>query len=90
MNRQHRQGWIAGIFVLASCSSPSSSAPDPGPADPGPGDLAPEPGPPPATWYHLEAVFEDGKVKAETFAKAQQYLKPDVIFASNTSTLPIT
>ena len=60
MNRQHRQGWIAGIFVLASCSSPSSSAPDPGPADPGPGDLAPEPGPPPATWYHLEAVFEDG------------------------------
>src|SRR5262249_55568240 len=28
--------------------------------------------------------------KADTFAKAQQYLKPDVIFASNTSTLPIT
>src|SRR5581483_12132382 len=26
----------------------------------------------------------------ETFAKAQEYLKPDVIFASNTSTLPIT
>jgi len=38
----------------------------------------------------IEAVFEDRKVKAETFAKAQQYLKPDVIFASNTSTLPIT
>ena len=38
----------------------------------------------------IEAVFEDRKVKADTFAKAQQYLKPDVIFASNTSTLPIT
>ena len=38
----------------------------------------------------IEAVFEDRKVKAETFAKAQQYLKPDTIFASNTSTLPIT
>ena len=38
----------------------------------------------------IEAVFEDRKVKADTFAKAQQYLKPDAIFASNTSTLPIT
>src|SRR5689334_17172453 len=38
----------------------------------------------------IEAVFEDRKVKADTFIKAQQYLKPDVIFASNTSTLPIT
>jgi 3-hydroxyacyl-CoA dehydrogenase / enoyl-CoA hydratase / 3-hydroxybutyryl-CoA epimerase len=38
----------------------------------------------------IEAVFEDRKVKNETFAKAQQYLKPGVIFASNTSTLPIT
>jgi 3-hydroxyacyl-CoA dehydrogenase/enoyl-CoA hydratase/3-hydroxybutyryl-CoA epimerase len=38
----------------------------------------------------IEAVFEDRKVKADTFAKAQEYLKPDVIFASNTSTLPIT
>ena len=38
----------------------------------------------------IEAVFEDRKVKADTFAKAQQYLKPGVIFASNTSTLPIT
>src|SRR3989440_1277824 len=37
----------------------------------------------------IEAVFEDRKVKAETFAKAQQYLKPDAVFASNTSTLPI-
>src|SRR4029434_1535003 len=33
---------------------------------------------------------EDRKVKAETFAKAQQYLKADAIFASNTSTLPIS
>ncbi len=38
----------------------------------------------------VEAVFEDRKVKAETYAKAQQYLKPGVIFASNTSTLPIS
>src|SRR6201747_2261460 len=38
----------------------------------------------------IEAVFEDRKVKADTFIKAQQYMKPDVIFASNTSTLPIT
>lgn len=38
----------------------------------------------------IEAVFEDRKVKAETYDKAQQYLKPDAIFASNTSTLPIT
>ena len=38
----------------------------------------------------IEAVFEDRKVKADTFAKAQEYLKPDAIFASNTSTLPIT
>ncbi|MGA2055927.1 MAG: 3-hydroxyacyl-CoA dehydrogenase NAD-binding domain-containing protein [Bradyrhizobium sp.] len=38
----------------------------------------------------VEAVFEDRKVKNETFAKAQQYLKPGVIFASNTSTLPIS
>lgn len=37
----------------------------------------------------IEAVFEDRKVKAETFAKAQPLLKSDAIFASNTSTLPI-
>ena len=37
----------------------------------------------------IEAVFEDRKVKAETYAKAQ-ILKSDAIFASNTSTLPIT
>jgi 3-hydroxyacyl-CoA dehydrogenase / enoyl-CoA hydratase / 3-hydroxybutyryl-CoA epimerase len=38
----------------------------------------------------IEAVFEDRKVKAETYAKAQGALKAGVIFASNTSTLPIT
>ena len=38
----------------------------------------------------IEAVFEDRKVKAETYAKAQAALAPGVIFGSNTSTLPIT
>ena len=38
----------------------------------------------------IEAVFEDRKVKAETIAKAQAVIGPDAIFASNTSTLPIT
>ena len=38
----------------------------------------------------IEAVFEDRKVKAETYAKAQPYLKEGAIFGSNTSTLPIT
>jgi 3-hydroxyacyl-CoA dehydrogenase / enoyl-CoA hydratase / 3-hydroxybutyryl-CoA epimerase len=37
----------------------------------------------------IEAVFEDRKVKAETYAKAQPLLKPGAVFASNTSTLPI-
>ena len=37
----------------------------------------------------IEAVFEDRKVKSETYAKAQQHLRKDAIFASNTSTLPI-
>jgi 3-hydroxyacyl-CoA dehydrogenase/enoyl-CoA hydratase/3-hydroxybutyryl-CoA epimerase len=37
----------------------------------------------------IEAVFEDRKVKAETYAKAQPLLKAEAIFASNTSTLPI-
>jgi 3-hydroxyacyl-CoA dehydrogenase / enoyl-CoA hydratase / 3-hydroxybutyryl-CoA epimerase len=38
----------------------------------------------------IEAVFEDRKVKAEAIAKAQAVLGDDVVFASNTSTLPIT
>jgi 3-hydroxyacyl-CoA dehydrogenase/enoyl-CoA hydratase/3-hydroxybutyryl-CoA epimerase len=37
----------------------------------------------------IEAVFEDRKVKAETYAKAQPLLKAGAVFASNTSTLPI-
>ncbi|MDA9433740.1 3-hydroxyacyl-CoA dehydrogenase NAD-binding domain-containing protein [Bradyrhizobium sp. CCBAU 51627] len=37
----------------------------------------------------IEAVFEDRKVKAETYAKAQPFLKKGAIFATNTSTLPI-
>lgn len=38
----------------------------------------------------IEAVFEDRKVKAETFARAAPHLGPGTIFASNTSTLPIS
>jgi 3-hydroxyacyl-CoA dehydrogenase/enoyl-CoA hydratase/3-hydroxybutyryl-CoA epimerase len=38
----------------------------------------------------IEAVFEDRKVKAETVKKAQAAMRPDVVFGSNTSTLPIT
>src|ERR1700751_3747144 len=37
----------------------------------------------------IEAVFEDSKVKAETYDKAQPLLRSDAIFASNPSTLPI-
>ena len=38
----------------------------------------------------IEAVFEDRKVKAEAIAKAEAVLGADKVFASNTSTLPIT
>ncbi|MGE0563766.1 MAG: 3-hydroxyacyl-CoA dehydrogenase NAD-binding domain-containing protein [Pseudolabrys sp.] len=38
----------------------------------------------------VEAVFEDRKVKAEAFEKAKAAIGKDVVFASNTSTLPIT
>ena len=38
----------------------------------------------------IEAVFEDRQVKAETIAKAQAVIKDRAVFASNTSTLPIT
>ncbi|MCW6509786.1 3-hydroxyacyl-CoA dehydrogenase NAD-binding domain-containing protein [Lichenifustis flavocetrariae] len=38
----------------------------------------------------IEAVFEDRTVKAEATRKVQAVLGPDAIFASNTSTLPIT
>ncbi|MCC7321981.1 MAG: enoyl-CoA hydratase/isomerase family protein [Rubellimicrobium sp.] len=38
----------------------------------------------------IEAVFEDPGVKAEVTRKAMAHLGPDSVFASNTSTLPIT
>ncbi len=38
----------------------------------------------------VEAVFEDVGVKAEVTAKVQDVVGPDCIFATNTSTLPIT
>jgi 3-hydroxyacyl-CoA dehydrogenase/enoyl-CoA hydratase/3-hydroxybutyryl-CoA epimerase len=38
----------------------------------------------------IEAVFEDRKVKAETIAKAEAVIGNNVVFGSNTSTLPIT
>jgi 3-hydroxyacyl-CoA dehydrogenase/enoyl-CoA hydratase/3-hydroxybutyryl-CoA epimerase len=40
--------------------------------------------------FVIEAVFEDRKVKAETIAKAEAVIGESVVFASNTSTLPIT
>jgi len=40
--------------------------------------------------FVIEAVFEDRAVKEEATKKAQAVVGPDVIFASNTSTLPIT
>ena len=38
----------------------------------------------------IEAVFEDRELKASVTRKAEAVLAPDAIFASNTSTLPIT
>ena len=38
----------------------------------------------------VEAVFEDMKVKADVTAKVEAAVGPDCIFATNTSTLPIT
>jgi 3-hydroxyacyl-CoA dehydrogenase/enoyl-CoA hydratase/3-hydroxybutyryl-CoA epimerase len=38
----------------------------------------------------IEAVFEDRAVKSETYARAQAAMGDNVIFGSNTSTLPIT
>ncbi|MFY9179164.1 MAG: 3-hydroxyacyl-CoA dehydrogenase NAD-binding domain-containing protein, partial [Venatoribacter sp.] len=38
----------------------------------------------------IEAVFEDRSIKADVTAKAEAVLGEDAIFASNTSTLPIT
>lgn len=38
----------------------------------------------------VEAVFEDTSVKADTTARAEAVIPPGTLFASNTSTLPIT
>ncbi len=38
----------------------------------------------------VEAVFEDRKVKVDVIVKIQKVIRDDAIFASNTSTLPIT
>jgi len=38
----------------------------------------------------VEAVFEDRKVKSDVIAKIQAVIGPNTVFASNTSTLPIT
>lgn len=38
----------------------------------------------------IEAVFEDRAIKADVTARSEAVLVPDAIFASNTSTLPIT
>lgn len=38
----------------------------------------------------VEAVFEDPKIKAEVTAKVEAVVGPDCIYATNTSTLPIT
>lgn len=38
----------------------------------------------------IEAVFEDAKIKADVTKKAEAALGPDAIFATNTSTLPIS
>jgi 3-hydroxyacyl-CoA dehydrogenase/enoyl-CoA hydratase/3-hydroxybutyryl-CoA epimerase len=38
----------------------------------------------------IEAVFEDPAVKAEVIGKVEAAIRPDCIFASNTSTLPIS
>src|ERR1700722_3158872 len=38
----------------------------------------------------VEAVFEDPKVKAEVIAKIEAVIRPDCVFGSNTSTLPIS
>jgi 3-hydroxyacyl-CoA dehydrogenase/enoyl-CoA hydratase/3-hydroxybutyryl-CoA epimerase len=38
----------------------------------------------------VEAVFEDPQVKADVIRKVEAAIRPDCIFASNTSTLPIS
>jgi 3-hydroxyacyl-CoA dehydrogenase / enoyl-CoA hydratase / 3-hydroxybutyryl-CoA epimerase len=38
----------------------------------------------------IEAVFEDPDIKADVIKKTEAVIRPDIIFASNTSTLPIS
>ena len=38
----------------------------------------------------IEAVFEDPEIKADVIKKTEAVIRPEVIFASNTSTLPIS
>ncbi len=40
--------------------------------------------------YVIEAVFEDRAIKADVTKRAEAAMRPDVVFGSNTSTLPIT
>jgi len=40
--------------------------------------------------YVIEAVFEDRAIKAGVTKRAEAAIRPDVVFGSNTSTLPIT
>ncbi len=40
--------------------------------------------------YVIEAVFEDRAIKADVTKRAEAVIRPDVVFGSNTSTLPIT
>ncbi len=40
--------------------------------------------------YVIEAVFEDIQVKRELFAKLEAVCRPDVVFATNTSSISIT
>ncbi|MFW6113993.1 MAG: 3-hydroxyacyl-CoA dehydrogenase family protein [Actinomycetota bacterium] len=40
--------------------------------------------------FIVEAVFEDTEVKKEVFKTLDEYARPEVILASNTSSLPIT
>lgn len=40
--------------------------------------------------FVVEAVFEDADLKKRVFAEIEQYVAPDAVLGSNTSTLPIT
>jgi 3-hydroxybutyryl-CoA dehydrogenase len=40
--------------------------------------------------YVVEAIFEDAQVKRELFARLDQLTRPDVVLASNTSSISIT